>query len=165
MVKLKKIHTKLTTLMTRLSRRTIILILAAVLIAGGLAVYFINKQDNPASSISCVEANQQVKDTLPEAAKQENPYKTLYNDVSKDKPSCAPTKAGVTGSKAQGELEQIEFYYNKATIAYRVGKNDEAKQAANEALKINDKLKDSDKKLPNHAQLIKALEQVRDGTF
>jgi hypothetical protein len=93
---------------------------------------------------------------------------STYNNLASHTSSCkSKSFLGMGGSSSSpSQLDQFQFYYNKATTGYDLGKTEEAKQDANSALAIGSKLSTADKKkLGNYDQLVKKLGYVKDGTY
>lgn len=173
MVKLIKIRDKSKSLtekvfaVKKLGRRKVItLVIIIVLIIGSIIFLIAKRGTDPA--VSCSEVNQQTKAAYLESKTKPFDYESTYSNLNEQSASCETKKKilGIGASESEeNRLNQLQYYYERAKIGYSLGKTDQAKEDAQKALDINSKLKDADKKLENHAQIIQALEHVRDGTY
>lgn len=142
----------------------------AIIAALTLVALFVRQQATE-PELSCIDANLQYKDSFLKTVNDPNAtdmYQKLYEDVNSRTSSCdRSTKAfGVVGPEStESKLQKLQFYYDKATVSYSIGKMDEAKEDARKGLDANSGLSSSEKTLENHGLLVKALENIRDGTY
>lgn len=157
-IKIKKLDKK---------KRVLLSILIFILVTVILSLIYISighKKDK--NTVSCRELSSETEESIKKIGRKEDVDKA-YQKLETNKRSCAEKNnlLGVGTQNTGEKLDQLQFYHQKATTGYMLGKREESKKDAEKGLEINKELGDSAKKLNNHDQVIKELEYVRDGTY
>jgi predicted small secreted protein len=145
-------------------KRLLAAALAALLVIIFTVYIVVNK--NTGSTADCTNLVSQSNNAINKAGSQfdvNNAYKKLKNEANQ----CA-SNGGVLGIGSSGasKLQQLQFYHDKATTGYMLGKVDEAKKDAQSGLDIASKISKSDqKKLKDYDQIVKDLQYLKAGTY
>ena len=103
---------------------------------------------------TCAEINKEVEAAFTDIGKNREGYNKAYNILQNAK-SCQESSIKNTNT------ENMEYYFNKAKVEYRLNKINSAQTSANTALAIYDKLLDDDKKSVKNKQIHAELQEIK----
>jgi hypothetical protein len=146
-------------------RRLLFAALALLVIAGVLYVFFVVTASGSTKNEKCVSGSRR-SETASQSITSQEKLKDAYKAAKTYEDDCSQNKVlGVNRDDTETKLSQIQYYHDKSTSAYMLGHKEEAKKDAEKGLAIDAQLTERDRKLKDHAQLIKDLNSVKNGRY